>query len=231
MSTTYPTCVRHNIVDRIENKPIHWLAVSWAMLSGTACGNVELSCGIISVFFNPLVRARTHTHTHTHFISFLNTCYGINPPINGKYRNVYLKQDDIESRYPPWSSVSLSVAQNRNKCLLKKYLWWVSDPPGTDVRIRHIELAWYCWWKQFRVPETSGAALFCWYLEKQFLPSLIFWWSRERAVQMLAALPRVASLLTSGTALLFLSRKHITIDLSQTDAFYGYVQKFSLSNL
>ena len=206
----------------MENKPIYWLAVSWAMLSGTACGNVELSCGIIPVFFNPLVHTHAHTHTHTHThahtISFLNTCYGINPPINGKYENVHLKQDDIESRYPLWSSVGFSTAQNRNKCLLKKYSWWVSDPPGTDVRIRHVELAWFCWWKQFRVPETSAAALFCWCVEKQFLPSLIFCWSRERAVQMLAALPRVASLLTSGTALLFLSRKHITIDMSQTDA-------------
>jgi len=49
------------------------------------------------------------------------------------------------------------------------------------------------------------------------LTSLIFCWSRERAVQMLEELPRVASLLTSGTALLFLSRKHVTIDMSQTD--------------
>lgn len=75
------------------------------MLSGTECGNVELIYCIISVFFNPLVCK----HTHTHFISFLNTCYGINPLIYGKYRDVHLKQDDTESRYQQWSSVSLTL--------------------------------------------------------------------------------------------------------------------------
>ena len=93
------------LVDRIKNKPISWLAVSWAMLSGTECGNVELIYCIISVFFNPLVCK----HTHTHFISFLNTCYGINPLIYGKHRDVHLKQDDTESRYQQWSSVSLTL--------------------------------------------------------------------------------------------------------------------------
>lgn len=154
------------MVDRIKNKPISWLAVSWAMLSGTECGNVELIYGIISVFFNPLVCK----HTHTHFISFLNTCYGINPLINGKYRDVHLNRMILKAATCSGALLVSRFAQNWNKCLLKKHLRWVSDPPGADIRIRHVELAWYCWWKQFRVPKASAAALFCWYIEKQFLP-------------------------------------------------------------
>lgn len=93
----------------------------------------------------------------------------------------------------------------------------MSDPSGTDVRDPSCGIGLMLLVKAVkRLKDLSGSSVLLVH-RVAVLTSLIFCQSRERAVQMLAALPRVARLLTADTTLILLSRKCTAVDMSQTD--------------